>query len=266
MEKAVRENDYVIVICTPAYKRKADMREGGVGYEGDIMTGEAFALKNRRKFIPVLRSGEWPEASPSWLLGNYYVDLRESPDDDSYSLLLDTLHRRLPEPPPVKAQGFKYLADRSVLDAVNSLVWWNCRSTEMVKLEELDQKIQTQCQCTGYLWRLPEPNEIAKVQEAEEYYPRPPVMVKISLHHPFFGTYEKAPWTEERRRNVKKSDHTGSIFNANAFAAGWSGLASMINVDPYHMAVEAETLRRQFLFRLVREAADEDFEAATIGE
>src|SRR6516162_10083610 len=60
MEQAVRDNDHVIVICTPAYKRKADNREGGVGYEGDIMTGEAFVLKNRRKFIPVLRDEEWP--------------------------------------------------------------------------------------------------------------------------------------------------------------------------------------------------------------
>jgi len=48
METAIRENDFVIVICTPKYKKKADRRDGGVGYEGDIMTGEAFVIKNRR--------------------------------------------------------------------------------------------------------------------------------------------------------------------------------------------------------------------------
>ena len=48
METVVRENDYVLVICTPKYKAKSDMRAGGVGYEGDIMTGEVFALGKRR--------------------------------------------------------------------------------------------------------------------------------------------------------------------------------------------------------------------------
>jgi hypothetical protein len=40
MEKSVRENDYVLIICTPTYKSKSDNRVGGVGYEGDIMTGK----------------------------------------------------------------------------------------------------------------------------------------------------------------------------------------------------------------------------------
>src|SRR6266545_6910363 len=43
MERSVRESDYVIVICTPIYKAKSDERRGGVGYEGDIMTGELYA-------------------------------------------------------------------------------------------------------------------------------------------------------------------------------------------------------------------------------
>jgi len=103
MERAIRENDHVIVICTPAYKIKAGGRLGGVGYEGSIMTGEAFVLKNRRKFVPVLRDGDWPTSAPSWLLGSYYVDLRGPNWAEKYALLADTLHRRLPEPPQVIA-------------------------------------------------------------------------------------------------------------------------------------------------------------------
>lgn len=38
MEKAIRDNQFVAIICTPRYKRRSDAREGGVGYEGDIMT------------------------------------------------------------------------------------------------------------------------------------------------------------------------------------------------------------------------------------
>src|SRR4051812_25772594 len=40
MERAVRENDYVIIVCTPTYAERSNERRGGVGYEGDIMTVE----------------------------------------------------------------------------------------------------------------------------------------------------------------------------------------------------------------------------------
>jgi hypothetical protein len=76
MEKSVRESQFVLVVCTPKYKLKSDGRHGGVGYEGDIMTAEVFTGTQRRKFIPILHSGNWQEAAPSWLLGSYYIDLR----------------------------------------------------------------------------------------------------------------------------------------------------------------------------------------------
>jgi hypothetical protein len=102
METAVRESQYVLVICTPAYKLKSDNRHGGVGYEGDIMTAEAFTKAQRRKFIPVLHSGDWQLAAPSWLLGTYYIDLRGEPySEASYQDLVDTLHGRREQAPPV---------------------------------------------------------------------------------------------------------------------------------------------------------------------
>jgi hypothetical protein len=102
METAVRENDFVLIVLTPAYKAKADGRKGGVGYEGDIMTGEVFAGKDTRKFIPILRSGTWQESSPSWLIGKYGVDLRSDPyTEDQYEDLLRTLLGTREEAPPV---------------------------------------------------------------------------------------------------------------------------------------------------------------------
>ena len=79
MERAVRENDFVISICTPRFKAKSDERDGGVGYEGDIMTAHVFAGGNKKKFIPVLRRGSWIESAPDWLLGRYYIDLSGDP-------------------------------------------------------------------------------------------------------------------------------------------------------------------------------------------
>src|SRR5262245_43784133 len=55
MERAVRDNDFVIAICTPRFQERSDGREGGVGYEGDIMTAFALTSRDKKKFIPVLR-------------------------------------------------------------------------------------------------------------------------------------------------------------------------------------------------------------------
>ena len=65
MERAIRENQFVVIVCTPRYKHRSDAREGGVGYEGDIMTSEVLNSQNHRKFIPVLRRGVWSQAAPS---------------------------------------------------------------------------------------------------------------------------------------------------------------------------------------------------------
>ena len=261
METAIRENDHVIIICTPSYKKKSDSRKGGVGYEGDIMTGEAFVLKNRRKFIPVLREGEWHEAAPSWLLGSYYIDLTGIDWEDNYSLLVDTINRRLPEPPPIAAQGFRVLPDKSVLDTKTDLIWANCRSIELVVLEDIGERIKLHEQATGWTWRLPTRKEVEIVKEAEEYYPRPPIMVIHSMQHTFFDNFDKGPWTNKTRFNVRKGDqgNSGSAFHAAGLAGAFSGIANSLNLDPHHMASEAESLRRQFLLRMVRVATDEDY-------
>src|SRR5690242_12248374 len=43
MEKAIRESDFVLIICTPAYKARSNARTGGVGYEGDILSAHVYA-------------------------------------------------------------------------------------------------------------------------------------------------------------------------------------------------------------------------------
>lgn len=105
METAVRDNDYVLIVCTPRYKKKSDKRAGGTGYEGDIITAEVFVTGNQRKFIPILREGEWIEAAPSWLLAKYYLDLRgASYSEANYRQLVRTLHGMTPQPPPLGAR------------------------------------------------------------------------------------------------------------------------------------------------------------------
>lgn len=100
MEQSIRLNDFILIICTPKYKEKSENRSGGVGYEGDVMTGELLVTGNHRKFIPILREGEWAGACPSWLLGKYFVDLRGNPySEQSFSDLLAAVCRdRTPIP------------------------------------------------------------------------------------------------------------------------------------------------------------------------
>ena len=106
MERAVRDNQYVLVVCTPRYKVKSDSRTGGAGYEGDIMTAELFADRPSRKFIPVLRLGDEPTAVPSWLRGRYYIDLTKTFGDQAfetgYQDLVTTLHGERETAPAVQ--------------------------------------------------------------------------------------------------------------------------------------------------------------------
>ena len=102
MEQAIRENQFILIICTPHYKSRSDEREGGVGYEGDIMTAEAMTEQNHRKFIPVLRKGTWNEAAPSWLLGKYHINLSADPySEQNYKDLVSTLLEKRETAPPI---------------------------------------------------------------------------------------------------------------------------------------------------------------------
>ncbi len=111
MERAIADHSFVLILCTPRYKTKSEAREGGVGYEGDIITGELLKSRNHRKFIPVLRSGDWSASAPGWLAGKYYIDLRDGERyETQYDDLLSTLHGTRPTAPPV---GFRRSATPS---------------------------------------------------------------------------------------------------------------------------------------------------------
>jgi len=92
METAVRDNDFVLIVCTPKYRERSNDRSSGVGYEGDIMTAEVQTSQNHRKFVPVLKGANWKESAPSWILGKRYVDMRKSNyHDKTYFELLEHL-------------------------------------------------------------------------------------------------------------------------------------------------------------------------------
>jgi TIR domain len=92
MEAAIESSDFVLLICTPRYRLRADKREGGVGYEHDLMTAHRLASGEYAKFIPVLRAGTWYTATPKWLAGHLGVDLRGTNyGEDNFQNLVDHL-------------------------------------------------------------------------------------------------------------------------------------------------------------------------------
>ena len=105
MERSIEESDRVLVVLTPNYAKKANNRQGGVGYEQQIISAEVFDGASQ-KFIPVLRHGSFhpgPDlAVPAFLRGILGVDMRPVADyDSSYDQLLRSLLRRTAALPPV---------------------------------------------------------------------------------------------------------------------------------------------------------------------
>lgn len=102
MKQSVSNADYVLIICTPTYKEKAEGRKGGVGYEGHIITGELFAKGNEKKYIPVIRKGNTSNALPVSLAGKLAVDLKDGPNyETNFNELVITL-KGISKKPPVK--------------------------------------------------------------------------------------------------------------------------------------------------------------------
>jgi hypothetical protein len=82
MEAQIATCDFVVVICTPQYAARSQARQGGVGYEQQIISGFLAGGVPRRKFIPILRSGSFSPgpglAIPTHFAGIYAIDFSDN--------------------------------------------------------------------------------------------------------------------------------------------------------------------------------------------
>lgn len=92
MESSVASSDKVLIITTPTYKKKADNRERGVGYETSLITDEIVTSQNQIKFIPLIRSGSKEASYPRYLGSRKGLDMT---DDAKYQDNLEVLKRNL---------------------------------------------------------------------------------------------------------------------------------------------------------------------------
>ena len=90
MDMNIKAADVVLMVMTPQYKSKAEILNGGVGYEYNIITKDLFkTIHKNEKYIGILRSGNHSESVPEFLDDFKYVDLRDGKNyDQNFSLLL----------------------------------------------------------------------------------------------------------------------------------------------------------------------------------
>ena len=87
MERQLGNADYVIVVCTQKYSKKANEGVGGVGYEKMILTAELLSKVETRKLIPIMRNN--PDfTAPTFLKTKLWIDFT---DGFSHSSSLEKL-------------------------------------------------------------------------------------------------------------------------------------------------------------------------------
>ena len=92
MEEAIASSDKVLIITTPEYKRRADNRERGVGYETSLITDDLITEQNIIKFIPIIRKGNKETSYPKYLGSRLGADMT---NDKSYFDVLNKLKHNL---------------------------------------------------------------------------------------------------------------------------------------------------------------------------
>ena len=99
MEHGIRDFDRVLVICTDSYVKKANDREGGVGYEVQIVTTELVTNLGIDKFIPIIRQASGKKKAPTCLGARVYIDFT---DERQFDEKFDELLRELYDVPVVE--------------------------------------------------------------------------------------------------------------------------------------------------------------------
>ena len=100
----IEKVDVVLLVCTPAYKKKFDERAEkatGVGYEARLITADISRGRHDR-YVPLLRSGEPDSAIPLVLASCFWPDMRgTSVPAHHYRALLARIFNDPSERPPL---------------------------------------------------------------------------------------------------------------------------------------------------------------------
>lgn len=68
--------DFIIIICTPEYAKKADTNVGGIGFETSLLMPLKQTNLNKYKLVPVVKT-TLPHSIPQYLSGINYIDFSD---------------------------------------------------------------------------------------------------------------------------------------------------------------------------------------------
>jgi len=94
VESSIEKAQRVIIVFTEEYKRKADERLGGVGYEYSIMNADLYSRQtDNEKIIPILRKGSKDSSIPTFMQQFIHIDVRNDKKfENSYLDLLREIY------------------------------------------------------------------------------------------------------------------------------------------------------------------------------
>lgn len=95
MEKNLVESDFIIVILTSGYKKRADDRQGGVGYEASIMAASLSKNEAAKKFLPVMFEPYRDEIVPVFLSSKLVGDLSDGLETITFQRSFEKLKRTI---------------------------------------------------------------------------------------------------------------------------------------------------------------------------
>lgn len=96
IENGLSQSKRVLCICSENYVRKANNKEGGVGYEKRIMTAEIMENLDTNWVVPVIRNNSGDQKVPTFLGSCLYIEFRE---DRLYETQYEKLLRSLLDEP-----------------------------------------------------------------------------------------------------------------------------------------------------------------------
>lgn len=92
MESNLRDSDYILMICTENYVKKANEGLGGVAYEKMIITSDLLKNIDSNKVIPIIRQ-EGEINVPTFMQTKKYINFSHKDEYEfSYDELVRTLH------------------------------------------------------------------------------------------------------------------------------------------------------------------------------
>ena len=112
MEKNVKNSDYVVIVCTEEYVKKANSGTGGVGYEKMIITSDLMKKIDSRKIIPIIRQNGTKNV-PTFVQTKLFLDFSYDKDFEfNYDELVRTIHKSpLYEKPKIGNNPFVKIED-----------------------------------------------------------------------------------------------------------------------------------------------------------